>query len=58
MSESFNPPGWPRPKGYSNAISASGRMVFEYPLGRGRWGGMKRKNLRPMILLVKRGNRF
>ncbi len=22
------PPGWPRPKGYSNGISASGRMVF------------------------------
>ena len=22
------PPGWPRPKGYSNGISASGRIVF------------------------------
>jgi enamine deaminase RidA (YjgF/YER057c/UK114 family) len=22
------PPGWPRPKGYANAISASGRMIF------------------------------
>lgn len=22
------PPGWPRPKGYSNAISAKGRMIF------------------------------
>jgi len=22
------PPGWPRPKGYSNGISASGRTVF------------------------------
>jgi enamine deaminase RidA (YjgF/YER057c/UK114 family) len=22
------PPGWPRPKGYANAISASGRLVF------------------------------
>ena len=22
------PPGWPRPKGYSNAISAIGRIVF------------------------------
>ena len=22
------PPGWPRPKGYSNGISASGRMIF------------------------------
>ena len=28
MSESFNPPRWVRPKGYSNAVSASGRMVF------------------------------
>ena len=24
----LNPPGWPRPKGYSNGISATGRMVF------------------------------
>jgi enamine deaminase RidA (YjgF/YER057c/UK114 family) len=23
----LQPPGWPRPKGYSNGISASGRMV-------------------------------
>ncbi len=22
------PPGWPRPHGYSNGISAEGRMVF------------------------------
>jgi enamine deaminase RidA (YjgF/YER057c/UK114 family) len=22
------PPGWPRPKGYSNGISAKGRLVF------------------------------
>ncbi len=26
--QSFNPPDWPRPKGYSNVVSASGRMVF------------------------------
>ncbi len=26
--ETLNPPGWPRPKGYSNGISATGRMVF------------------------------
>jgi len=24
----LQPAGWPRPKGYSNGISASGRMVF------------------------------
>lgn len=24
----LQPPNWPRPKGYSNGISASGRMVF------------------------------
>jgi enamine deaminase RidA (YjgF/YER057c/UK114 family) len=24
----LKPPGWPRPKGYSNGISASGRMIF------------------------------
>lgn len=24
----LNPPGWPRPKGYANGVSASGRMIF------------------------------
>ena len=24
----IQPPGWPRPKGYSNGISATGRMIF------------------------------
>jgi enamine deaminase RidA (YjgF/YER057c/UK114 family) len=24
----LQPPGWPRPKGYSNGISARGRMIF------------------------------
>ena len=24
----LQPPGWPRPKGYSNGVSAKGRMVF------------------------------
>ncbi|WP_324749501.1 RidA family protein [Sphingomonas sp. LY54] len=26
--KSLLPPGWPRPKGYSNGISARGRMIF------------------------------
>jgi len=26
--KTLQPPGWPRPKGYSNGISASGRMIF------------------------------
>jgi enamine deaminase RidA (YjgF/YER057c/UK114 family) len=26
--EILQPPGWPRPKGYSNGIAASGRLVF------------------------------
>lgn len=26
--KSLQPPGWRRPKGYSNGISASGRMIF------------------------------
>ena len=26
--QTFNPPGWKRPKGYSNAVSSSGRLVF------------------------------
>src|SRR5579864_3638232 len=24
----LQPPGWPRPKGYANGVSATGRMVF------------------------------
>jgi enamine deaminase RidA (YjgF/YER057c/UK114 family) len=24
----LQPPGWPRPKGYSNGVSAKGRMIF------------------------------
>jgi enamine deaminase RidA (YjgF/YER057c/UK114 family) len=27
MSETINPPGWPRPIGYANGISAQGRYV-------------------------------
>ena len=26
--EILQPPGWPRPKGYSNGISASGTLIF------------------------------
>ena len=26
--EYLNPPGWPRPHGYSNGVAASGRQVF------------------------------
>jgi enamine deaminase RidA (YjgF/YER057c/UK114 family) len=28
MNEILQPPGWPRPKGYSNGIAARGQMVF------------------------------
>jgi enamine deaminase RidA (YjgF/YER057c/UK114 family) len=27
MMEILQPPGWPRPRGYSNGVAASGRMV-------------------------------
>ena len=27
MSESYLPPGWPRPSGYANAVSERGRIV-------------------------------
>ncbi len=27
MHETVNPPGWPRPKGYSNAVIATGKSV-------------------------------
>ena len=26
--EFLHPPGWPRPKGYSNGVAAEGRLVF------------------------------
>lgn len=28
MMEFLQPPGWPRPRGYSNGVAASGRTVF------------------------------
>ena len=28
MSEVIQPPGWPRPRGYANAVAAAGRMLF------------------------------
>ncbi len=28
MNEILQPPGWPKPKGYSNGIAAEGRLVF------------------------------
>ena len=28
MHKTLLPPGWPRPKGYANGVSAEGRMVF------------------------------
>lgn len=28
VHEILQPPGWPRPKGYSNGIAAKGRLVF------------------------------
>lgn len=28
MMEILQPPGWPRPRGYSNGVAASGRQVF------------------------------
>jgi enamine deaminase RidA (YjgF/YER057c/UK114 family) len=28
MTQVLLPPGWPRPKGYSNGVAASGRQVF------------------------------
>ena len=28
MIQTLQPPGWPRPKGYSNGVAAEGRQVF------------------------------
>lgn len=28
MMQTLLPPGWPRPKGYSNGIAARGRLIF------------------------------
>ncbi|HMM55408.1 MAG TPA: RidA family protein [Candidatus Desulfobacillus sp.] len=37
--QAFNPDGWKRPKGYSNAVVASGRMVFV--AGQVGWNGQE-----------------
>ncbi len=37
--QAFNPDGWKRPKGYSNAVAASGRMVFV--AGQVGWNGQE-----------------
>jgi enamine deaminase RidA (YjgF/YER057c/UK114 family) len=39
MMQMFNPPGWKRPKGYSNAVAASGRIVFV--AGQVGWDGQE-----------------
>jgi len=39
MMQMFNPPGWKRPKGYSNAVAASGRMIFV--AGQVGWDGQE-----------------
>lgn len=28
MSRTLQPPGWPKPRGYANGVSATGRMIF------------------------------
>ncbi len=61
----LQPPGWPRPKGYSNGISASGRMIFTGGLV--GWdenenfpekdmAGQARRTFENIIAVLKEGN--
>ena len=59
------PPGWPRPRGYSNGVAATGRMVFV--AGMIGWdehgtfasttlGGQTRKALQNIVDVLKVAN--
>ncbi|MDH5540463.1 MAG: RidA family protein [Rhizobacter sp.] len=58
------PPGWPRPRGYSNGVAATGRMVFVAGMvgwdAQGRFGsetlaGQARQALENVVAVLKEG---
>ncbi len=64
MMQMLQPPGWPRPKGYSNGIAAKGRLVFV--AGQVGWGpdekfatddlaGQVRQALRNVVAILAEG---
>ena len=63
--EILQPPGWARPKGFSNGIAASGRLVFIAGqigwTGEGEWkahsfGGQFRQALQNVLDVLKQAN--
>jgi enamine deaminase RidA (YjgF/YER057c/UK114 family) len=61
----LQPPGWAKPKGFSNGIAASGKLVFiagQVGLtGEGKWeardfAGQFRQALKNIIEILKEGN--
>ena len=61
----LQPPGWARPKGFSNGIAASGKLVFVAGqvgwTGEGKWeardfAGQFRQTLKNIIEVLKQGN--
>ena len=61
----LQPPGWARPKGFSNGIAASGKLVFVAGqvgwTGEGKWevrdfAGQFRQALRNIIEILEQGN--
>ena len=64
MPQRRQPPGWPRPRGYSNGVSATGRMVFvagmvgwdaEGKFAPGGMAGQVRQALQNVVDVLKEG---
>ena len=64
MPQILQPPGWPRPRGYSNGVSATGRMVFvagmvgwdaEGKFAPGGMAGQVRQALQNVVDVLKEG---
>ena len=65
MPQILQPPGWPRPRGYSNGVSATGRMVFvagmvgwdaEGKFAVGGMAGQVRQALQNVVDVLKAGD--
>ena len=63
--EILQPPGWARPKGFSNGIAATGKLVFVAGqvgwTGEGKWeardfAGQFRQALKNIIEILRQGN--
>lgn len=51
MAQILQPAGWPRPHGYSNGVSASGRMIFV--AGQVGWGPRERVESEDLVAQVR-----